>query len=131
MREVFFASVFAGARGACGDETFKRHDGVHAAGAEAVEVECDELEAELPQSLSDQVARGRSDEPRQFGEGNFDPGEIAHLVTDAKLAEAELFAEELFRLIDALHPLGGDGQSIRDAAGKAGRGRLVPHGQFQ
>ena len=77
-------------------------DGVVAAGAEALEVEGDVEEAEGTEVGDELFTEGGLAELGEVGEGDFDAGEVATVVADAKFGQAGA-AEKLFGLVDHPH----------------------------
>src|SRR5581483_8620415 len=97
---------------------------VHAARAEALQVEGDVQEAERLQLRRDLTVEVRLEQTRHLAGGQLDAGELL-MVANAHVAEAEA-AQVLFCLVDPGELLHGNNLPIGDAGREAGERRLVP-----
>jgi hypothetical protein len=98
--------------------------GVHAAAAEAFQVERDVGVADGLEMLGDRLACRRFDQPGQAVERHFDPGDGA-VMAHAQLFQAEL-AQETLALPDLVQHAGVNRRAVGDARRKAGHRRLIP-----
>jgi hypothetical protein len=105
-----------------------QHD-VHAAAAETFQVDRDILEADRFQIVDHVAAALRIGESGDLLGGDFNPRQIALVVSHAERLKPAL-PQEAFGLIDHFEPLGRNRFSVCDTAAQAGRGRFVPRGQL-
>jgi hypothetical protein len=101
---------------------------IHRAGAEAFQVESDELESQCFKEGGEFAGHFGGQGAGKFVASNFNADDFA-MMAYAELAEAK-GAQRFFAALDDAQRLGGDLASIFEARGKTGRGGLVPYPQI-